>query len=240
MTMRTAEPGRGRTIARLVAALVCLAFLGPGAAPIAAADPTRTDTPDQPVSVDLRPFMDAPSNGTYLEGTNRGARAVLWFERQDQWTFRMYNSAPEHPDARSHWDTLSWWDDGFLRYVGTADAVNGTTTYDPPIIFLPRTWDGGRWLRAGTSTVTHVFPDGTTKTGRIEWITRIVGADRIRPHWRWISVTYWQNGDITRWVEDYWLGKIGRQPAIQHSAGGNLAVPAAQWDVWMRRWAPLP
>jgi len=94
---------------------------------------------------DLKTYFPNTSmfNKYYLEGFNyfsgTPVRSVLWFESQDQWTFKMYNSGPEDVNKRCNYDQLSWWDDGTLRYVKTHNECPGHTpneiVYDSPIIF---------------------------------------------------------------------------------------------------------
>jgi hypothetical protein len=210
----------------------------------------------------------------YLEGRNyvphpdAPDRAVLWFERQDQWTWRMYNWAPEDPGRRCHYDQLSWWDDGYLRYVRTVDgAVDGCGSqrteivYDPPIIFLPTVWSGQPWRLDGTSTARYLVDGQRRCEGTTSWTAEIPGVEQIAPgeaglHWRTTQTTAWTTGDVvggcyagyaTRWQEDYWLtnqlpdlGGVRQARGLKRTKGGNLDAPATGWDIWMDRWAALP
>lgn len=175
-------------------------------------------------------------NKYYLEGfnyvTKSPTRAVLWFEPQDQYTFRVYNYAPEDTvNKRCHYDQLSWWADGYLRYVKTVDnCVNPTNEIDygdstgsptsGPIIFLPSTWDGvTNWIRKGSSTATYLQGGVVKCTGVNNWTASIVGVEQIAPgvqgvHWQSAQTTIWQTGNLTgqcyagyttHWLEDYWL-----------------------------------
>src|SRR5262249_8041903 len=141
---------------------------------------------------------------------------------QDSETFFQYNWTPP---VTCHSDQLSWWGDGYLRYVRTTDACGNATkvvdyfTTNTPIILLPRVWHGGRWHRSGSSPEV-VIGDGQVRcTGTNAWVASILGVQRIAPgqyalHWRTDQTTTWATGDgtwdclagtVTGWREDYWL-----------------------------------
>lgn len=206
----------------------------------------------------------------YLEGHNyinsqSPSRAVLWFEPQDQWSYKMYNSAPEDVNSRCHYDLLSWWDDGFLRYVKTHDECPGHTpneiTYDSPIIFLPRLWDSlVPWVYNGLSGAKYYQNGVLVCEGTNSYKAEIVGLEQIAPneegiHWRTTQTTNWTSGNVpggcsagstTRWQEDYWLTNTlpiqNSTPtkALKRSKGGNLDISGNNWDVWFDSWKLLP
>jgi hypothetical protein len=151
---------------------------------------------------DLKSYYPNPGmyQNYYLEGYNyfnsqSQTRSVLWFEPQDQWSFKMYNSAPEDVNSRCHWDLLSWWDDGFFRYSKTHHECPGSTpnevVYDPPILFLPRYWDetSGQWSFSGTSNTTYYENGNVTCQGVNSYTATLIGLEEIAPnaqaiHWR--------------------------------------------------------
>lgn len=199
----------------------------------------------------------------YLPGPNP-APAVLWFENVDGTTFRQHNWGPPEP---CHSDYLSWWSDGYLRYVKTVDACPGTnpaTTIDygttgSPIIYLPRVWDGGAWSRSGSSPAVYSLGTATACTGTNAWTATILGWEDMAPgerglHFRSVQTTSWVTGAVpggcaagyaTHWQEDYWLvadlpGPAGPTPGLKRTKGGNLDNGAGSWDIWFDRWTPLP
>lgn len=206
----------------------------------------------------------------YLEGKNyvnsqSPSRAVLWFEPQDQSTYKMYNSAPEDANSRCHYDQLSWWDDGFLRYVKTHDECPGHTpneiVYESPIIFLPRSWDSSTpWSFSGQSNAKYYQNGVVACEGTNSYKGEIVGLEQIAPneqgiHWRTTQTTSWTSGSIpggcsagstTHWQEDYWLTDIlpvaNGTPVkgLKRSKGGNLDVASDSWDIWFDTWKLLP
>ncbi len=206
----------------------------------------------------------------YLEGKNyinsqSPTRSVLWFEQQDQWTFKMYNSAPEDVNKKCHYDQLSWWDDGFLRYVKTHDECPGQIpneiVYDPPIIFLPRTWDSSTpWSFSGQSNAKYYQNGVVVCEGTNSYKAEIIGLEQIAPneqgiHWKTTQNTSWASGSVpggcsagytTQWQEDYWLTDIlptqnsGAAKALKRSNGGNKGVASDSWDIWFDSWKLLP
>lgn len=205
----------------------------------------------------------------YLEGYNyisgEPQRSVLWFESQDQWTFRAYNSGPEDQNARCHWDELSWWDDGTLRYSKTHHECPGETAseiiYDAPIIFLPRYWSARQepWAINGSSGAKYYENGNLRCTGTNNYTAEIIGEEEIAPgqtgiHWRTTQTTNWDTGDVpgkcyvgytTKWREDYWLSKLplpnGKEKGgLKRSVGGNLDNDDSSWDVWFDKWENLP
>ncbi len=217
----------------------------------------------------LKSYYPNPNlfTNNYLEGKNYikapATRSVLWFEPQDQWSFKQYNYGPEDVNKRCHYDLMSWWDDGFLRYVKTVDNCPGHTpneiVYDPPIVYLPRNWDSTlSWSLSGTSTAKYYINNNLTTPvceGVIGWNASIVGIDGVNIHFVQKDKTTWTKGNlaghcspgaVTNWQEDYWLTDVlpiqsgGAAKAIKRSKGGNLDVPSDSWDIWFDKWAPLP
>lgn len=212
--------------------------------------------------VDLKSYYPngAMISSYYLNQTS--PRQVLWFEKQDQWSFRVYNSAPEDLNSRCHWDLLSWWDDNTLRYSQThnecAGSIQTDTIYDPPIIFLPSLWDENQnWSLSYKAKIVQKENGVTVCTGTNNYTASIVGWENISPgvralHWRSQQQTTWDNfGKCadwapTRWQEDYWLedslpvegGKTAK--GLKRSKGGNLDVPSDSWNIWFDMWKKLP
>lgn len=222
-------------------------------------------------SYDLKSYY--PNNNMfnkyYLEGfnyiNNTPTKSVLWFEPQDQWTYKMYNSAPEDVNSRCHYDQLSWWDDGFLRYVKTHDECPGKTpneiVYDAPIIFLPSLWDGSTpWSLSGQSNAKYYQNGVVVCEGTNSYKAEIIGLEQIAPneqgiHWKTTQTTNWISGSVpggcsagstTHWQEDYWLTDIlpvqngVSTKALKRSKGGNLDIPSDSWDIWFDSWKLLP
>lgn len=209
------------------------------------------------------PNMDIFSK-YYLEGKNTinpnsPARAVLWFEPQDQWTYKMYNSSPSDSIARCHYDVLSWWDDGFLRYTKTHDECPGHSPtdiiYDPPIIFLPRMWNGSDlWSLTSSSSATYLVNGSVACQGMINYTGKILGTDSLGIHWNTTQTTNWISGNVpgncatgavTHWKEDYWLtngmsfeNTVAR--GLKRSMGGNSDITSDNWDVTFDKWQLLP
>ncbi len=206
----------------------------------------------------------------YLEGfnytTEPSGRSVLWFEKLDQWSFRLYNSAPEHHSRRCNWDQLSWWDDDTLRYAQTHHECSGSTStdivYENPIIFLPRYWEvGSAWSFNGSTPAKFYVDDELRCSGTNTYTAEIIGQEEIAPgeigiHWRTTQTTFWDTGDVvggcfagytTHWQEDYWLSdKLpvpdgnGVTKGLKRSKGGNLDNNNSSWDVWFDKWQELP
>lgn len=213
--------------------------------------------------IDLKAYYSntARANNYFLDGFNyHGTTSVsnLWFEQQDQYSFKMYNSAPYD---RCHWDLLSWWDDNTFRYSQThhecGSAVKNDTIYEPPIIFLPRYWDGNSWTVSSSSMVKTTEDGVIVCTGTNNYTASIIGIEEIAPgqsgiHWRTQQVTTWDsfgkcNGwTPTVWQEDYWfydsLPVDGGQPdkGLKRSKGGHLVESSDNWDVWFDHWKQLP
>lgn len=256
---------RPRVVAAVWLLVLVLAACASGPPPAA----TRS-APAPFVGQDLRDYYPDLARYTtqYLEGDNYGPGgprfSVLWFERQDDQTFRIYNSDPTSADARCNYDELSWWKDGLLRYVRTVTACRKPTTtieYDPPIIFLPQQWTGRPWRLNGQSTA-RSFVDGVLRCqGTNAWVAQIVGVEQGLPgdvelHWSTTQTTTWTSGSVpglcykggvTHWREDYWLtarladpGGVRQGKALWRTMGGNLDRPDLGWDIRMARWAPLP
>lgn len=234
------------------------------------APPARVAARPPFVGEDLRDYYPDLARYTtqYLDGDNftaTGPRpSVLWFERQDGETFRVYNSHPGSEQSRCNYDDLSWWKDGFLRYVRTVVACGTRRTeivYDSPIIFLPRVWDGRPWSLDGRSGA-QFFVNGRLRCeGTNAWTAQILGLEELAPgdfqlHWRTTQTTAWATGDVlggcyagtvTHWREDYWLTTrlpdprgAARGKGLARTMGGNLDLPDQSWDVRMARWVPLP
>jgi hypothetical protein len=135
----------------------------------------------------------------YLQGYsyvgNSPTRAVLWFQRQDQYTFLQHNGDPGGPQASCNTDYLSWWPDHFLRYVRTINSC-GTQTTDidygtqgNPIILLPESWDGNAWSLGGSSPAAYRINGRTACTGTNAWLAQVLGVEQMAPgevglHWR--------------------------------------------------------
>lgn len=188
---------------------------------------------------DLKAYYpnETVATSQYLEGNNYISgvpnQTVLWFEKQDQYTFKMYNAAPQNADRRCNYDVLSWWNDNTLRYSETynncGDYPENKVVYDSPIIFLPRTWDSAKpWeLTQTTSAKYYEKSSGAPAslqlrcTGTTVYTAKIIGIENltqkpIEPaiHWQTTQTTTWNTGLVpgrcaagykTRWQEDYWL-----------------------------------
>lgn len=213
-------------------------------------------------AVDLKLYYP---NGAMIQNyylNQASPHQVLWFEKQDQWSFKVYNSAPEDPNSRCHWDLLSWWDDNTLRYSQTHNecpkSIQIDTIYDPPIILLPSLWDENQnWSLDYQAKMIQKESGITVCTGTNNYTASIIGWENISPgtrvlHWRSQQQTTWDNfGKCagwapTRWREDYWLedslsvegGRTAK--GLKRSKGGNLDVPSDSWDIWFDMWKKLP
>jgi hypothetical protein len=198
----------------------------------------------------------------YLQGrnyvTDPPGSAVLWFVRQDQYTFLQHNGQPGGPQADCNTDYLSWWPDGFLRYVRTINSCGAHTTdidyftQNDPIILLPHFWDGNPWTVSGTSTAVYRIDGTVACTGTNAWTARIYGVEQMAPgelglHFRTsqtLSLTGSACAPTTHWQEDLWLvqdlpGPNGPQKALKRTQGGNLDAGYPAWNIWMDDWAPL-
>jgi hypothetical protein len=200
----------------------------------------------------------------YLPDPTNPSWSVLWFQAQDQHTYFMYNSDPASPTATCHSDQLSWWPDGYLRYVRTVDQCGQHLTImdfgSSPIIFLPQVWSGGAWSLSGSSPATYSVDGGVRCTGTTVWLAQVLGVEWVTAteqglHWRTTQMTAWATGDVTggcwagyatRWQEDYWLVTDLPSPSgspargLRRTKGGNLDDGSGNWDVWMDSWATLP
>lgn len=210
----------------------------------------------------------------YLEGNNyikgKPERSVLWFEKQDQYTFKMYNAAPQNADRRCNYDVLSWWPDSTLRYSETYSNCGGYAAnkivYDSPIIFLPATWDSREpWQLTGSSTARYYEVDSSNKmklrcTGNTTCVAKIIGLENVTPkeqsiRWQTSQTTNWKTGSepgkctagyITRWIEDYWLSDTvksvegSKTKGLRRTKGGSIDYPQTGWDVWYDGWSSLP
>lgn len=185
---------------------------------------------------DLRTYY--PNNKLYktqyLEGNDyiksQPSRSVLWFEKQDQYTFRAYNSSPQNDQRRCNYDVLSWWPDQTLRYSETISECQNTKAnkivYDSvsPIILLPTTWkQDDPWKTSGKTTAKYYEKENGEYvlkcTGTNEYVGEILGIEKVTPteqaiRWRTTQTTTWDSGSIvgkcykgykTRWQENYWL-----------------------------------
>jgi hypothetical protein len=201
------------------------------------------------------------SGHNYLPDPALPTLSVLWFEAQDAHDYRMYNSEPASPQARCHWDQLSWRPDGYLRYVKTVDTCTSSLVVTDfsaaPITFLPRSWDGVTpWRLGGSTPVTHSVDGLIRCTGTTTWVAQILGWEQLTPwdhaiHWRTTQLTNWTTGSgdcaagmVVRWQEDYWLTAAlpsprGPAKGLKHANGGNLDSASGNWDVWMNSWVSL-
>jgi len=259
-----------RTIAALTRGATSAGMVGLVMTSCASPPSSAAKAPALFVGQDLRGYYPnlARYRTQYLEGDSYrpdpSHLSVLWFERQDQQTFLVYNSPPDSPQARCRYDELSWWEDGYLRYIQTADACGPRRTeivYDAPIIFLPRRWDGQPWHLDGQSGARY-YVDGTLRcVGTNRWTAEILGVEQVAQadsdlHWRTTQTTTWSTGDVsggcytgtvTHWQEDYWLTGRLLDPSgarhgkgVQRTMGGNLDEHDQTWDIRMARWVPLP
>jgi hypothetical protein len=223
------------------------------------------------ITYDLKAYYPNPNlfKTNYLEGKNyvkpaTPTRSVLWFESQDQWSFKQYNYAPTDVNSRCHYDLLSWWDDGFFRYTKTYNGCPGVTpneiVYESPIILLPRFWNSSvPWSYTGQATAKY-YQNGVLKCQGINsYTSQVIGLEQITPtekgiHWKTTQTTKWTSGNVpggcyagytTHWQEDYWLtdilpvqnGVVAK--ALKRSKGGNLDIPSDSWDIWFDKWSPL-
>lgn len=197
--------------------------------------------------------------GAYNYVAEMAAYAVLWFEKRDQFTFVIHNGAPGGPQASCNSDYLSWWNDGFLRYVKTVNTCGSDTTVidygtaGNPIIFLPQYWNGVPWNLNGSSPAVYSRNGTISCTGVNDWQAQIFGVDEMAPgvfglHWR-TTQTLRLNGagcaPTTHWQEDYWLVRDlsspnGPQKGLKRTEGGNRDIPWPTWDIWMSNWTTLP
>ena len=213
---------------------------------------------------DLRAYYPSvPAYQTeYLQGynyvTSPQRYAVLWFQRQDQYTFLQHNGAPGGPQASCNTDYLSWWSDHFLRYVRTINSCGAQTTdidyggQGNPIILLPESWDGRAWSLGGTSPAAYRINGQTVCTGTNAWRAQIFGVEQMAPgefglHWR-TTQTLTMAGQpcapTTHWQEDYWLvqdlpSPTGPQKGLKRTQGGDLDTTYPAWNIWMDAWTRL-
>ncbi len=202
---------------------------------------------------DIYPNMEMVDDGFYLEGFNyvsgSPARSVLWFEDMGSGVWRQYNSGPESPTSRCHFDEFEW--DKKLTYFSTVhscDGVTAVTLYPEGIDLMPRRWRAGReWDRSGVTSVVHMIDGVITGTGFNYWQAHI-DANQVEIHPGVFAVhvvstqhTEWDNGWVTDWQEDYYLIENlpveggGTAPAFKRSVGGN-ATGDGNWDVWFDVW----
>src|SRR5262249_20508345 len=170
------------------------------------------------------------SGHNYLPDPTHPTWSVLWFEAEGARTYRMYNSDPASPQARCHWDQLSWRPDGYLRYAKTVDTCTSSPVVTDfsaaPIIFLPQSWDGVTpWRLGGSTPVTHSVGGLIRCTGITVWLAQIFGWEPLTPqdhaiHWRTTQLTNWTTGSgdcaagtAVRWQVDYWLMHTLESPA---------------------------
>lgn len=221
-------------------------------------DPVTATVDLEAVNVDLRSYYpnDTTSSDYYLK--QNSPPAVLWFEKQGADSWKMYNSNPfDSVYSHCHWDLLSWSNDT-LTYGQTHNECPNTTQtdtiYNPPIVFLPRYWNGTPWTQTGTSQTT-VKQNGTTvETGTNNYTASIIGYETLASgmrviHWRTQQIITWTTGPNvnypTHWQEDYWLTDTlpveggGTKPALLHTKGGNLSG-ADNWDITFDAWSALP
>jgi hypothetical protein len=215
------------------------------------------------VDDDLSTYYPAADGARwYLKGSNYVTQppsyAVLWFQWQDSMTFLQHNGAPDGPQASSNTDQLSWWPDGYLRYVRTINSCASQTTVidygttGSPIIYLPRTWQGSNWRLDGVSPAVYSVDGQVTCTGSNTWTAQILGVERMTPtevglHWRSIQTLNLAGSacaPVTHWQEDYWLvrdlpGPTGPTRGLKRTKGGNLDSGIG-WDIWFDRLDPLP
>lgn len=207
---------------------------------------------------------DSMAQSNYLEGFNyvsgKHDRSVLWFEKQDQWTYKMYNAAPQNADRRCNYDVLSWWDDQTLRYSETDHSCPGSTpnkiVYDSPIIFLPEKWDSRRpWRYDGTSKATYYEKNNSGGyqlkcSGITTYTAKIIGLENITPReqglrWQTTQFTKWETGSVpgkcsagyqTRWREDYWLSTTLRKDGKDSSYTGLRRTKGGNLDTTVGSW----
>jgi hypothetical protein len=208
------------------------------------------------------------SDGVYLVGFNHvsgsAQRSGLWFELKSGGRFKQYNSAPDDPNTKCHFDKLRWRGE-VLRYSKTQDSCGGIkreTKFSPSIRLMPRYWAPGEdWSLSGTSKVTHL-EDGDVKCrGLNEWTATVEGWVEIAPdvqaiHVSSVQKTTWTEGQsstgcaagfTTDWQEDYYLMPDmavvggGTANSFKRSTGGNQFPDSTdRWDVWFDFWTPLP
>jgi len=282
--------------------LLCILVIGllsacePGDPPITL--PTLPTTPGTIVtttipdskSYDLQTYYPNTSiyKTQYLEGTSnlnssQGFRQVLWFEWQDQGTYKMYNSAPgaahygSGPNtSRCNYDVLSWWNingDITLRYSKTHNECSGVvkeTIYDPPIIFLPGSYNTAKpWSLDYSSTAKHYIDGKLSCVGVNNYKAQIHGQQTEKIpnsnnfeknlHWSTTQKTTWNpgtyeinslcsSGGVTNWKENYVLsdnisinGQLGKSnKGLRRTYGGNADGVHDQWDITFNSWNVLP
>jgi hypothetical protein len=189
------------------------------------------------VGEDLRDYYPnlALYRTQYLRGynyvTSPPSYAVLWFEQKDSSTFLQHNGAPGDEQASCNTDYLSWWDDGFLRYVRTVNSCGAHTTdidymtQNDPIILLPQSWDGRPWSFSSSSPAVYTVDGHPACSGTNAWTAQVLGVEQMAPgdyglHFRTTQTLTlrvdpafdWSTFDggspcapTTHWQEDYWL-----------------------------------
>jgi hypothetical protein len=216
-------------------------------------------------------YPDMSTSGAYyLEGPNyrrpsSPTDAVLWFEVQDNASFKQYNSGPASSTSRCHWDQLRW-SSKLLTYSETRDQCQGVDNdivYSPAIAYMPKDWDGQPWSLSGSSNAVYHDRGSLVCQGTSQWLAEVV-RDFITPgapaiHVRATITTSWSwgtdpsgcgAGSTTHWQEDYYLrlvpiaGSTLAAPALTRTVGGNLdtfnRTGVWDWDIWFDHWQQLP
>ena len=187
----------------------------------------------------------------YLTGTNAippGKVDVLWFEDQKDGSFLQFNSAPESPNARCHWDRLSWLG-GTLRYIETRHECPGDietiTEFDPPMVFMPRYLGEETWSHTGVSSLRYYEGRSLVCTGNTRY-TNTVSLVGSEIYFQTTQTTAWDkfgkcaDWDDTHWQERYLFGDLPEGRGLIETAGGNTDVLDDRWDITFHSWNPFP
>lgn len=186
------------------------------------------------------------------------AYQVLWYEAQDAWSWLQYNSAPYE---RCHFDRLSWWDDGWLRYDWTHNGcglVVEDTLYNPPLLFMPEWWDGQYWQYGSQSAVTTYRDNVLDCTGTNTYTNRLwpeTGSGLNVIKFMTEQTTVWNNvgscagWNATQWQEVYTFvealpveGGAATLPGLWKSRGDVLIDEEwhSLWNITYNHWEALP
>lgn len=209
-------------------------------------------------------------SGYYLEGKNYAnpqtpSRSVLWFQAQNDGSFRQYNSAPYDT---CHWDQLSW-KTGTLVYSKTHDQCgsnNNDTVYSPGVKFMPNSWTAGQnWSVNGSSATTYYNHGVVACQGINTWNSKVIGWEQISPGVQGLHIqnnqsTAWTKGSdpsgcaagyTTKWQENFYLiaglpvqGLTSGDYGLKREVGGNIdsynSTGKWDYDVWFDSWNKLP
>lgn len=232
---------------RKVAAVIAVLALAGSAA---AATPNKNEAKPRKPTVykfsEIVPNTKMVRAGYYLDGTNEfspnGSKwTVLWFEQGKNGLFKMYNSNPNSPERRCHFDEWQVVKDGliYLRTKSQCGTEDNEIVFKDGVLFTPvRLQSGQKWSKAGESDTSYYENGVRVCEGLNTWESKVVGEEKIHNGIFGLSIQTNENQTLKavegapysvacppgpevsfKWVEKFTYAKANRGIPLINSSG---------------------